>query len=137
MTRFLLSLEQAAEVIFEAMRTGRSGETYVPRISAARVWDIARVLIGERDIEIQETGVRPGEKTHEILVSLEEASRTFSRGDYYVISPSIPELGEQQGEPALQAAYSSTDNLLSFESLRAMLDEHGLSTESRPTELLR
>src|SRR5947199_231879 len=87
MTRFLLSLEQAVDTVFAAVRSAGRGETYIPRVPSARVTDIAAVLVGERKIEIVVTGIRPGEKVHEILVSEEQAHRTVERGDYYCIQP--------------------------------------------------
>src|SRR5215203_816421 len=69
MTRFLLSLEEAVDTVFAAIRGGRRGETYIPRVPSARVVDVARALIGDRDIETVVTGIRPGEKVHEILIS--------------------------------------------------------------------
>ena len=47
MTRFLLSLDDAVDVIFEAVKTANRGETYIPRVPAAKVTDIADILIGE------------------------------------------------------------------------------------------
>ena len=92
MTRFLLSLEQAVDTVFAALRGAARGETYIPRVPSAKVIDIAAALVGERKIETIVTGIRPGEKVHEILVSEEEAYRTVERGDYYVIQPMLPEL---------------------------------------------
>lgn len=93
MTRFLLTLERAVETIFAAVRDGRRGEIYIPRVPSARVIDIARTLIGDRKIETRTLGIRPGEKIHEILVSEEESHRTLERGGYYVIQPYLAELG--------------------------------------------
>ena len=70
----------------------RRGETYIPRVPSAKVTDIANLLIGNRPIKTIITGIRPGEKIHEILVSEEEAHRTIERGNYYVIQPILPEL---------------------------------------------
>lgn len=140
MTRFLLSLDQSVDTVFEAVRHAKPGETIIPRVPAARMTDVAKALIGERDIEIQVTGVRPGEKIHEILVSEEEASRTFERGDYYVIGPILPELSEGSIVPALQGEYSSGSNLLSQTEVRALLEKHKLTvetTEREATELIR
>ena len=92
MTRFLLSLEQAVDTVFAALNEAERGETYIPRVPSAQVTDIAEALIGDRKIETVVTGIRPGEKVHEILVSEEEAYRTIERGDYYVIQPMLPEL---------------------------------------------
>ncbi len=74
MTRFLLSLDEAVDTIFAAVAGGGRGETYIPRVPSARVVDIAAALIGDRPIETVVTGIRPGEKIHEILVSEEEAT---------------------------------------------------------------
>ena len=64
MTRFLLSLNQAVDVVFEALRNGRRGETFIPKVQAARMVDLAETLIDGRDIPILYTGIRPGEKLH-------------------------------------------------------------------------
>src|SRR5918998_3565364 len=75
MTRFLLSLEQAVDTIFAAVQYAQRGETYIPRVPSARVVDVAEVLIDDRPIKTLISGIRPGEKVHEILVSEEEAYR--------------------------------------------------------------
>ncbi|MFZ9359651.1 MAG: polysaccharide biosynthesis protein, partial [Ilumatobacteraceae bacterium] len=66
MTRFLLTLDQAVDTVFEAMQFAEAGETYIPKIKAARIVDVVSALIGKKKIEIKETGVRPGEKLHEV-----------------------------------------------------------------------
>jgi FlaA1/EpsC-like NDP-sugar epimerase len=122
MTRFLLSLDRAVETVFAAIDGARAGETYVPRVPAARIVDVASMLIDGREIAIQLTGVRPGEKTHEIMVSEEECHRTISRGEYYVILPMLPEL--RDGEPlipALMSEYSSSEVNLEGATLRELL----------------
>ncbi len=131
MTRFLLSLEQAVDTIFAALKEGRRGDTYIPRVPSALMTDVASVLIGERQIETKVTGIRPGEKVHEILVSEEEAYRTRPRGAYYVIAPMLPELaGETAGEP-LGREYSSADDLMTREQLAELLRKHKLMVEDR------
>ncbi len=80
MTRFLLSLDQAVDTIFAALTEACRGETYIPRVPAARMIDVAAALIGDAAVETVFTGIRPGEKIHEILVSEEEAHRTIARG---------------------------------------------------------
>lgn len=126
MTRFLLSLDQAVNTIFAAATEGKRGETYVPRVPSARVLDIAKVMIGARDIAIKYTGIRPGEKIDEILISEEECFRSVMRGDYYVIPPILPELrGVSREAPSLESEYSSKDNILDLESLRSLLLDAG------------
>lgn len=129
MTRFLLSLDEAVDAIFEALRSARPGEIYVPDVPSARIVDIAAALIGERPIEIVFTRIRPGEKLHEILVSREEAVRTTRRGRYYVVAPLLPELQSEAMEPALQNELSSSTNPLPASEAASLLEHHGISAE--------
>jgi UDP-glucose 4-epimerase len=94
MTRFLLTLDQAVDTVFEALQFAEAGETYIPKIKAARIIDVVSALIGKKKIEIKETGVRPGEKLHEVLVSQEESLRTISRGEYFAIKSILPEVSK-------------------------------------------
>ncbi len=127
MTRFLLSLEQAVDTVFAALREAHRGETYIPRVSSARIEDVALALIGDRSIEVEVTGVRPGEKLHEILISEEEAHRAISRGDYYVIQAVLPELrGDADMGPTIGREYSSADDVMSPERTVEFLDRWGL-----------
>ncbi|RPI92339.1 MAG: NAD-dependent epimerase/dehydratase family protein [Chloroflexi bacterium] len=113
MTRFLLSLDQAVDTIFAAVRGGQRGEMYIPRVPSAKVVDIASILIEDRPIKTLVTGIRPGEKIHEILVSEEERFRTFERGNFYVIAPILPELRPASDQPqVLDDEYSSAHNVM-------------------------
>jgi FlaA1/EpsC-like NDP-sugar epimerase len=131
MTRFLLSLEQAVDTVFAALADARPGETYIPRVPSARVTDLADVLIGDRPIEIQITGIRPGEKVHEILVSEEEGNRTTSKDRFYVIGPMLPELRGSDDGPTLGREYGSNDDLMTKDQLAEMLRQHKLMIEDR------
>jgi len=122
MTRFLLSLDSAVDTVFACLKDGKRGETYIPRVPAAKITDVAKALMGEKDLPIVYTGIRPGEKIHEIMVSEEEIYRTFERNGYYVIMPVLPELREKEDfTPALTSEYSSKDDNLSIENLRILL----------------
>jgi UDP-glucose 4-epimerase len=131
MTRFLLSLEQAVDTIFAALQEGSAGETYIPRVPSARVTDIAEALIADRPVETKITGIRPGEKVHEILVSEEEAHRTIARGNYYAILPMLPELVTTKVEATLKSEYSSNDILMTKRELTELLKKHHLMVEDR------
>jgi len=133
MTRFLLSLDDAVDVMFAAVRTADAGETFIPRVPAARVTDVAAVMIGRRKIEMVVTGIRPGEKVHEILVSEEEAHRTIERSaKYYSILPILPEVRAAGGvEKALEHEYSSADSLMARAELKELLDRHLLTDVER------
>lgn len=122
MTRFLLSLDQAVDTVFAAAHSALPGETYIPQVPAARLIDLAEVLIDGRDIPIVYTGIRPGEKIHEIMVSEEECYRTIERDDYYVIRPMLPELQQEAlGQPALTGEYTSARITLDKEGLHTLL----------------
>lgn len=129
MTRFLLSLDDAVDIVFMALREAGGGEVYVPRIPSATVMDIARVLIGDKPLRIKITGIRAGEKIHEALISEEEARRTVERGKYYVILPSLPEfMLNFPASPftALAGRYTSRDVVMSRDDLQALFAANGL-----------
>jgi len=130
MTRFLLSLEQAVDTVFAALQGAGAGETFVPDAPAATVINVAKALIGSRDVPIKLTGVRPGEKVHEIMVSEEECHHCVKRGEYYAILPMLPELREEgAGEADLSKEFSSEDSVVSLEETVALLERHGLLIE--------
>jgi UDP-glucose 4-epimerase len=132
MTRFLMSLDQAVDTVFAALREANPGETYIPQMPSARMVDVATVLIGDRSIEQKIIGIRPGEKLHEILVSEEEAYRTISRSNFHVILPALPELRPMLAETKfLENEYSSADNLMNQAELHQLLSRHRLLIDSQ------
>jgi UDP-glucose 4-epimerase len=141
MTRFLLSLDDAVDTVFAAIRDGLPGDTYIPRAPAARMVDLAKVLIGDRKIETVITGIRPGEKVHEILISEEEAQRVEDRGRFYAIRSLLPEVQARGATAtALTREYSSGDELLDEAALRTLLINHRLmvgDADGEAGELLR
>ena len=64
--------------------------------------DVAKALIGDKKIELKVTGIRPGEKMYEIMISDEEAPYVVGRGNYFVIQSMLPEL-EQYREKSNSA----------------------------------
>jgi FlaA1/EpsC-like NDP-sugar epimerase len=130
MTRFLLSLNDAVDVILAAVQSGSPGETYIPRVPSAQVTHIAEALIADRPIEMRIVGIRPGEKVHEILVSEEEAHRTVERGVYYAILPMLPELrATTNGVAGLVKEYSSADDVMTLEQTARLLRNQKLMPE--------
>lgn len=126
MTRFLLSLDRAVDTVFACLKDGKRGETYIPKVPAARITDLAKAVMGEKDLPIVYTGIRPGEKIHEIMVSEEEIYRTVERNGYYVIMPVLPELREKEDfTPALTSEYSSKDDNISVADLKTLLGGAG------------
>ena len=127
MTRFLLSLNAAVDTIFAAIRTGFPGDIYVPRVPSARIIDVATALIGNRQIEQVVTGIRPGEKIHESLVSEDEAVRTVDRGQWYAIQPMLTELAcKVERKNTLTKEYSSEDDVMTPEETAHMLKANDL-----------
>ena len=123
MTRFLLTLEDAVDTIFAAVRSGAPGETYIPRCPSAKMVDLASYLIGDSGVQTVVTGIRPGEKIHETLLSTEEATRTiFGHEGYFALRPMLPELAGPVDEPALEGAYSSANALMSASELANFLE---------------
>ena len=143
MTRFLLSLNQAVDTVFAALKGARRGEIYVPDAPSATVINIAKALIGNRKIPSKVTGVRPGEKLHEIMVSEEEIHHCVKRGAYYAIRPMLPELADKNRSPAnaLKHEFSSADNILSLAGTVNLLKQHklmvGTGSPREDGELLR
>jgi len=131
MTRFLLRLDDAVDTVFGAISLGERGDTLVPRAKAARIVDVAAVLIGGRPVKQVVTGIRPGEKVHEILVSDEEAVRTVERGaKWFAIRPMLPEVGgEPVGSGCLTKEYSSSDAVMSPAETARMLTDCRLLLE--------
>ena len=133
MTRFLLSLDDAVDVVFGALRGARPGEIYVPRAPSARIVDLASVLIGERKIPTELVGIRPGEKIHEILVSEEESVRTFERDGYLAIAPALPQLRTEDPGPQFEGReFSSAEQLLDLEGVDQLVRANRLLVEDEP-----
>jgi UDP-glucose 4-epimerase len=126
MTRFLLSIDQAVDAVFRAVKQCEPGEILVPRLPSAKVVDIANVLKGDLDLPTVITGVRPGEKVHEILVSEEETIRTVRTNGDFIIQPIIPELrGVRADLPTIEQEYSSANELVDLATLKRILSLAG------------
>jgi UDP-N-acetylglucosamine 4,6-dehydratase len=90
MTRFFLTLEEAIKLLFKASENSIGGETFVMNMPACYISELIEVLMEEYGtVNIIETGMRPGEKLDEVLVSEHEAPMTYLYDDnYFVILPS-------------------------------------------------
>jgi len=127
MTRFLISLNEAVDIIFKVIEEANPGETYIPKAPSSYIYDVAKALIGKSQIKIEFTGIRPGEKIHEILISEEEGNRAYERGDYFVIKPMLPELKTKNTcNNYICREYSSGDSVLNFEETEKFLEKHNL-----------
>jgi UDP-N-acetylglucosamine 4,6-dehydratase len=85
MTRFWLTLEQGVEFVINSLGKMRGGEVFVPRIPSMTMVDLAKTIAPGCKIKV--TGIRPGEKLHECLLSTDEARHAVALDDTYVIQP--------------------------------------------------
>ena len=131
MTRFLITLDEAVDTVFDSLLHSKRGETFVPRLPAVRILDVAHAMIGDRDIPVEEVGIRPGEKVHELMVSYEEAARTVERkgtfrDSYYAVTSILPEVSKAEvEEPALSDEYSSQTEVRDFREVVEFLRRSG------------
>jgi len=85
MTRFWLTLEQGVEFVIKCIGLMHGGEVFVPKIPSMRIVDLAKLIAPDAEIKI--TGIRPGEKLHEALVSEDEARHACELDDMFVVQP--------------------------------------------------
>ena len=90
MTRFMISLEKAVELVWHAFKDSLGGEIYVKKIPSMKIVDIARAIEPKSKFNI--IGTRPGEKIHEQMIGVEDAMYTYEFKDYYKILPAINNL---------------------------------------------
>ena len=117
MSRFLLTLKQAIDLVFNATLMMTGGEVFVPKIPASKILDIAVALAG-KEYKCEIVGVRPGEKVSEVLISEEESWRTEDKGEFFVIHP----YGRFKSRKSNKYT-SETTAQLSVNEIRELLEE--------------
>lgn len=130
MTRFLMTLDQAVDLALRALGHAGRGETYLARVPAARVVDVAYAVAEDAAYPLEITGIRPGEKVHEILASEEEAGYAVLRGEDLVVLPLLPELRAARAgdEPfPLPGEYTSAHPTLEPGDVAALLTANRLT----------
>ena len=85
MTRFSLTLDESCEFVLSSLKNMIGGEIFVPKIPSYKLLDLTKAIIPK--VKIKETGIRPGEKINEELISESEAMRTISYKNIYIILP--------------------------------------------------
>ena len=86
MTRFLISLNEAIETVTFAFREMEGSEIFVRKIPSVKIFELAKSIAP--DANFAEIGIRPGEKMHEQLISIDESRYTYEFSDYYkILSP--------------------------------------------------
>lgn len=131
MTRFNISLQEGIEMVLWALEHAWGGEIFVPKIPSYRITDVAKAIAPNSEYPI--SGIRPGEKIHEEMITSSDSYSTVDLGNYYAILPtnSAYTINEYCGktlatlvEPGFN--YNSGDNeyFLTIEELQALIREH-------------
>ena len=131
MTRFWISLEEGVKLVIKALEESKGGETFISKIPSFYVKDLAEAMLP--GCRTKETGIRPGEKLHEIMVTPEDAATTYEYEKNYIVYPQItfntrqvPDLSGTKVEGGF--AYSSGTNRewMTVEDIRKRLAEVNL-----------
>jgi UDP-N-acetylglucosamine 4,6-dehydratase (inverting) len=131
MTRFNISLSEGVAMVLWALENALGGELFVPKIPSYRITDVAEAIGPSCEKPI--TGIRPGEKIHEEMITASDSFSTVDLGEYYAILPSDGQLleryrGEGHSFSAVTPgfAYNSGTNpdFLTVEQLRELIRDH-------------
>jgi UDP-N-acetylglucosamine 4,6-dehydratase/5-epimerase len=122
MTRFLMTLDDSVDLINHARQHGKSGETWIPRLPAMRIGDLADIFSKKHGTPIKVIGLRPGEKQHEDLITESESVRTRLTDDnkHYVIEPAF------NAGSGKRFTYSSSDDVMNPVQLQSHLQKLGI-----------
>jgi len=129
MTRFMMSLNESVELVLFAFANGQSGDLFVQKSPAATVLTIVKaleILMNLNEIQIDEVGVRPGEKMHETLLTNEERNSCIESALYFQVKRSIELESNSKNSQKLGITDYSSDNtkLLSSEELATVLSNN-------------
>jgi len=112
MTRFWITLDKGVEFVLGCLQTMRGGEIFVPKIPSMNIMDLVKAIAPE--CEVKFTGIRPGEKVHEVLISPDEARQTLEFPDRFIIQPVHSGGGASEWNEGIQLSdgflYSSDNN---------------------------
>lgn len=131
MTRFMLSLDDSVDLVYRALTSAVGGEIFVKRAPACTVADLAAAMCAKYSPlvdahAIQVTGIRPGEKIHEVLVSEYEMQRTARHDQYFVIAPEYrPQTDVVDVPVGTEYTSENADRLTSHAEIAGLLDRMG------------
>jgi UDP-N-acetylglucosamine 4,6-dehydratase len=126
MTRFWITLDQGVDFVIACVGRMHGGEIFVPKIPSMRVVDLAEAIAPGARLKM--IGIRPGEKVHEQMISIDDSRRTADAGDFYVIQPDADWWEDNKWSAAspVPEGFSYTSDLndrwLSVEDLRVLSD---------------
>ena len=130
MTRFMMTLEDAVELVWFAFNNGKPGDMFVQKAPAATIETLAKALkdLYKVNNEIKIIGTRHGEKLYETLVNREEMAKAIDLGGYYRIPADTRDLNYEryfsQGEPDMEKTkeyHSHNTTRLDVESTKKLL----------------
>jgi len=125
MTRFWITLDQGVDFVIAMLGEMHGGELFVPKIPSMRVVDLAKAIAPEARFD--NVGIRPGEKLHEEMISVDDARRTVDAGKFYVIKPDADwwDGSRWANVSSVPEGFSYTSDMnpewLTLEQLRAMI----------------
>ncbi len=85
MTRFWITLDEAVDLVYKALKESKGGETYISKISSFKIVDLAKAF--SDSIELKEVGIREGEKLHEVMITESDSFSTYEYDRHYIIYP--------------------------------------------------
>ncbi len=125
MTRFMMSLDNAVDLVLYAYKNGRQGEIFVQKAPAATIGDLAQALLtifGSKN-EIIIIGTRHGEKKHETLLNREEMARAEDLADYFRVYPDARGLNYEKYFEKGEITISRNEDYTSGNTRRLSMDE--------------
>jgi UDP-N-acetylglucosamine 4,6-dehydratase (inverting) len=130
MTRFNITLDESVSMVIWAMENSMGGELFVPKIPSYKLLTLAKAIAPSS--KVQYTGIRPGEKLHEEMITASDSHNTIDIGKYYVILPSYDDqdtyMNFYSGAQKVPAgfSYNSNDNnqWISIEEMRELIRKH-------------
>lgn len=111
MTRFWISVEDAVEFVLNALEVQGGGEVFIPKMPAYRVMDLAAAVYNRDDFPFEITGVRPGEKIHEDLITIHEGQNVVENDHAYAICPPWLRPGQGVDDGFYLTSRNATDRL--------------------------
>lgn len=123
MTRFWITLPQACRLVDRCIQIMKGGETFVPKLPSIKIVDLASVMAPQARLKV--TGVRPGEKLHEVLITEEESRRVRIKRDMFVIEPQFPFWRRQNKSRRMRKSFvyqsNTNDRWLTIKQLKRFL----------------
>lgn len=128
MTRFWISLTQGVELVIKALEEATGGETFISKIPSFKIADLAEAMLP--GCKTKEIGIYPGEKLHEIMVTVEDSATTYEYDKHFIVYPQVTWNDKQKinlsGKKVKEGfSYSSDNNTqwLTVEEIRELLKE--------------